>query len=151
LPWTACRAGRAARSIFKLVVLEKGTAFQKIKNEGGFLDSNERDNANAFYGVGRQVNQVRWLQQAWWRYLQARWGYSPNIHSWELTNEGDPANGNHFALADEFGRFMHCRVFGIDVAPKDGARCDYQHPNAHYDHLLLHLSGQTNLGQSQFP
>jgi len=41
-----------------------------------------------FYGLGRSQNKVRWIQQTWWRYLQARWGYSPNIHSWELTNEG---------------------------------------------------------------
>jgi len=25
---------------------------------------------------GRSMSKVRWLQQAWWRYLQARWGYS---------------------------------------------------------------------------
>jgi hypothetical protein len=116
----------------KLVVLEKGDElFIKIKNEGGFLNDNDPDNAQAFYGVGRSVNQVRWLQQAWWRYLQARWGYSPNIHSWELINEGDPANSNHFAFADEFGKFMHCRAFGVDVAAGDGAKCAYDHPNAH--------------------
>ncbi len=59
-----------------------------------------------FYGNGRSVTKVRWLQQAWWRYLQARWGYSTSIHSWELLNEGDPADENHYALADEFGRYM---------------------------------------------
>ena len=48
----------------------------------------------------------RWLQRAWWRYLQARWGYSPNIHSWELVNEGDPTNDRHYTLADEFGKYM---------------------------------------------
>jgi hypothetical protein len=116
----------------KLVVLEKGDElFSKIKNEGGFVDDYEPDNALAFYGVGRSANQVRWLQQAWWRYLQARWGYSPNIHSWELTNEGDPTNQNYFALADEFGKFMHCRVFGVVVGIGDGAKCAYDHPNTH--------------------
>lgn len=60
-----------------------------------------------FYGNWREPTKVRWLQQAWWRYLQARWGYSPNIHSWELLNEGDPFNGLHYALADEFGKYMH--------------------------------------------
>lgn len=59
-----------------------------------------------FYGNWRQMTKVRWLQQAWWRYLQARWGYSPNIHSWELLNEGDPWNGQHYTLADEFGKYM---------------------------------------------
>jgi len=60
-----------------------------------------------FYGNWQAVTKVRWLQQAWWRYLQARWGYSPNIHSWELLNEGDPFNGMHYTLADEFGKYMH--------------------------------------------
>jgi hypothetical protein len=53
------------------------------------------------------MTKVRWLQQAWWRYLQARWGYSPNIHSWELLNEGDPSNSRHYDLAEAFGRYMH--------------------------------------------
>jgi len=60
-----------------------------------------------FYGNGREMTKVRWLQQAWWRYLQARWGYSTHIHSWELLNEGDPASDLHFMLADEFGKYMH--------------------------------------------
>lgn len=60
-----------------------------------------------FYGNWRGMTKTRWLQQAWWRYLQARWGYSPNIHSWELLNEGDPFNGLHYTLADEFGKYMH--------------------------------------------
>lgn len=60
-----------------------------------------------FYGNWRKPTKTRWLQQAWWRYLQARWGYSPNIHSWELLNEGDPWNGAHYTLADEFGKYMH--------------------------------------------
>jgi len=62
---------------------------------------------NWFYGNWRQVTKVRWLQQAWWRYLQARWGYSTSIHSWELLNEGDPWNGLHYTLADEFAKYMH--------------------------------------------
>ena len=60
-----------------------------------------------FYGPGREMGKVRWLQQAWWRYLQARWGYSTAIHSWELLNEGDPASDLHYMLADEFGKYMH--------------------------------------------
>ncbi len=59
-----------------------------------------------FYGAWRQTTKVRWLQQAWWRYLQARWGYSTHIHSWELLNEGDPFNEQHYTLADEFGKTM---------------------------------------------
>jgi hypothetical protein len=59
-----------------------------------------------FYGNQRQMTKTRWLQQAWWRYLQARWGYSTHIQSWELLNEGDPWNSLHYALADEFGKYM---------------------------------------------
>jgi hypothetical protein len=59
--------------------------------------------------------------------MQARWGYSPNIHSWELLNEGDPASTNHWIQTDEFGKYMHCRVFEIDP----GSDCTYDHPNDH--------------------
>jgi hypothetical protein len=77
--------------------------FNRIDFNGEYTSSVDN---NHFYGDGRNVTKVRWLQQAWWRYLQARWGYSTNIHSWELLNEGDPWNGLHYTLADEFGRFM---------------------------------------------
>jgi hypothetical protein len=53
------------------------------------------------------MTKTRWYQQAWWRYLQARWGYSTSIQSWELLNEGDPNNPVHFVLADEFAKYMH--------------------------------------------
>lgn len=105
---------------FKLVILEKN---EKILNQIDFEGNSIPDSplcwddtpANNppkcpgnvwFYGNGRQMTKVRWLQQAWWRYLQARWGYSPHIHSWELLNEGDPESEAHFILADEFGKYM---------------------------------------------
>lgn len=112
----------------KMVVLEKGeTIMRKIGFDGNFAS----DNDQYFYGNFREVGKVRWLQQAWWRYLQARWGYSPSVHSWELLNEGDPANERHFALADEFGKYMHCRVFDVEVAAEDGAVCNFAHPDRH--------------------
>ena len=58
------------------------------------------------------MTAVRWLQQSYWRYSQARWGYSPSIQSWELLNEGDPFNDRHYTLADEFAKYMH--QFGPD-------------------------------------
>ena len=105
----------------KLVILEKNEwILNRIDDNGAMIpdDSKCRDSDSAndpekcpgnrwFYGNGRQVSKVRWLQQAWGRYLQARWGYSTSIHSWELLNEGDPVNEHHYALADEFGRYMH--------------------------------------------
>jgi hypothetical protein len=55
------------------------------------------DNAN-FYAAPN--TKVRWLEQAWWRYLIARWGYSPAVHSFEYINEGDPYNTSHYEAAN---------------------------------------------------
>ncbi|MDW8395418.1 MAG: DUF5060 domain-containing protein [Anaerolineae bacterium] len=63
----------------------------------------ELDN-NRFYAAPNTA--VRRFHEYYWRYLIARWGYSRGVHSWELINEGDPYNGNHYAMADAFGRFM---------------------------------------------
>ena len=113
----------------KLVIMEKDDEiYNKMADDGSWATTDNRD---GFYGLGRTVNKTRWLQQMWWRYLQARWGYSSNIHSWELTNEGDPASTTHYEMTDEFGKFMHCRVFGIEPGAGDGAACSLRHPNAH--------------------
>lgn len=113
----------------KLVLMEKNDKiYLKMQDDGSWAGP---DNADGFYGLGRGMNKTRWLQQMWWRYAQARWGYSPSIHSWELTNEGDPVSVAHYELADEFGKFMQCRVFGVEPGPGDGAACNLRHPNAH--------------------
>lgn len=54
------------------------------------------------------MSRGRWLETQWYRYLQARWGYSTAIHSWEFVNEGDPGN-SHVYGADYMGRYMHGR------------------------------------------
>ena len=41
----------------------------------------------------------RWLHEAWWRYLFARFGAYRSIHSWELVNEEAPGPTSHFRLA----------------------------------------------------
>jgi hypothetical protein len=51
--------------------------------------------------------KAKWLQQQWWRYLIARWGYSTAIHSWELNNEGSPDALDHYRQAQDMARFMH--------------------------------------------
>jgi len=117
----------------KPVILDKNDdIFSSIDDSGNLSSSKSNDN---FYGNFRSVTKVRWLQQAWWRYLQARWGYSSNIHSWELLNEGNdgPRDGRHWTAADEFGKFMHCRVFGINTIndPNEGVVCPKTHPNVH--------------------
>ncbi len=95
---------------FKLVVMEKNDLSLNIFNFDGRMSSLLPGDQPQplFFGNGREregQTKVRWLQEAWWRYLQARWGYSAHIHSWELLNEGPPAVP-HFILADEFGKFM---------------------------------------------
>lgn len=93
--------------MLKLVLLEKDEfILDHIGLDGQTVPRGTGSHAN-FYGSGRTLTKVRWLQRAWWRYVQARWGYSTAIHSWELLNEGDPFNGNHAALADELAIFMH--------------------------------------------
>ncbi|MEN6532442.1 MAG: hypothetical protein ABFD89_02195 [Bryobacteraceae bacterium] len=115
----------------KVVLMEKNDLiYYKLDDNGTFVIGRQ-DNEDGFYGLGRGLNKTRWLQRAWWRYVTARWGYSTSIHSWELVNEGDPFSTKHWELADEFGKFMHCEVFGVSVKPGDSAQCPCQHPNRH--------------------
>ncbi|GIW62688.1 MAG: hypothetical protein KatS3mg090_0514 [Patescibacteria group bacterium] len=111
----------------RLVVNHPDFIFSRMNSDGSFTTT---ENPTLFYGNGRTETRIRWLQKAWWRYLQARWGYSVSIHSWELMNEGDPNDQRHYVLADEFGKFMHCEVFGQQVNPVTG-KCEYDHPNDH--------------------
>ena len=112
----------------KPVLLEKNDwIFNRTNHDGQFTSTFSN---NHFYGNWREITKNRWLHQAYWRYVQARWGYSSNIHSWELLNEGDPYNSGHYTQTDEFGAFMHCRVFGQQVNPNTG-KCDHNHPNKH--------------------
>jgi hypothetical protein len=116
----------------KLVVMElNDEIWRKMNNDGTFVLAGQDDNMAGFYGLGRPVNKTRWLQQAWWRYLQARWGYSTSIHSWELVNEGDPFSTAHWQMTDEFAKYMRCRVFGVTVGSADAQACTFAHPNRH--------------------
>jgi hypothetical protein len=97
-----------------------------------------QDTINNFYGAPngcgascRNYTAQRWLQEAWYRYIQARWGYSTHIHSWELVNEGDPWHDGHYAQTDEMGKFLKCRVFGVNLGYNDSEKCLYDHPNSH--------------------
>ena len=123
----------------KLVIQDKGDKiYYKIDDDGTFVLDGELDNLDGFYGNWYADDKIRWLQRAYWRYLQARWGYSPNTHSWEFTNEGDPNNGKHWSSTDLLGRYMKCEVFGVPVPDTnndngyfEGDYCDFDHPNAH--------------------
>ncbi len=104
--WDRIIDSAAAHGIaLKLVVLEKqDEILGRFRLDGTIADA--RDDAN-FYGLPGQPSKVRRLQEYYWRYLTARWGYSTAVHSWELLNEGDPFNGNHYDLANAFARAIH--------------------------------------------
>jgi len=112
----------------KLVVMEKN---EQIENEIGFDGNSANFDNNNFYGNYRIMTPVRWYQQAWWRYLQARWGYSPNIFAFEAVNEALPGYTNHYDQVDEMAKYLHCGVFGVSVPPYDGQKCTLAQPNAH--------------------
>jgi len=94
----------AAHDVYlKLVILEKNEwIFNRITSSGAM--TTDSSNAN-FYA--EPETKVRWLHEAWWRYLTARWGYSTAVHSWELLNEGDPASSRHHGQAEAFARYIH--------------------------------------------
>ena len=112
----------------KLVVMEKN---EQIENEIGYDGNAASFDNNNFYGNYRSMTAVRWYQQAWWRYLQARWGYSPNIFSFEAVNEAAPGYTNHYGQVDEMGKYLHCGVFGVSISPYDGQKCNINDPDAH--------------------
>ena len=89
----------------KLVIDEKNEWIRNHIGPDGRMTSEATNNNDHFYAAPN--TKVRWLMQAWWRYVIARWGYSTAIHSFELLNEGDPYNGRHYELANAFARYMH--------------------------------------------
>ena len=91
----------------KLVIDEKNEWIRNHIGADGRMTSVENDEAGNDNFYAGPNTKVRWLMQAWWRYLIARWGYSTAIHSFELLNEGDPYNGHHYDLANAFARYMH--------------------------------------------
>lgn len=87
----------------KVVTLEKNDLVWNDINLDGTLTSSG-SNAN-FYAAPN--TKVRRLHEYYWRYLAARWSYTTALHSWELLNEGDPYNGNHYEMANTFAREIH--------------------------------------------
>jgi hypothetical protein len=102
--WDAILDEAVAHDVYlKLVILEKNEwIFNRITSSGTMTTTASNNN---FYAA--PDTKVRWLHQAWWRYLTARWGYSIAVHSWELLNEGDPYNGNHYNQAQAFAQCIH--------------------------------------------
>jgi hypothetical protein len=99
---------RAAQSgvYVRPVILEKNDWIANHVDEyGNTVGAYYELNNNRFYAGPDWP--VRRLHEYWWRYLIARWGYSTAVHSWELLNEGDPFNSNHYGQANAFGRYVH--------------------------------------------
>jgi len=140
---------------FKLVLLEKNDwTLDHINHDGQMVSSGSNE---YFYGDWRNMTKNRWLQQAWWRYCQARWGYSTKIHSWELLNEGDPWNSRHYTQADEFGAYMH--QFGNDHLvttsfwhsfPKDNFWANSNYPNIDYADIHKYETGCIDTAASTY-
>ncbi|RMH21649.1 MAG: hypothetical protein D6698_02360, partial [Gammaproteobacteria bacterium] len=119
----------------KLVITEKKDHALNAFSDGGLLANTapQSQNPPLIYGRNQDMTASRWLQRAWWRYLQARWGYSPNIHSWELLNEGPDNNSTgHWDLTEEFAEYIKCGVFGQDdISITSNFKCSLNHPNSH--------------------
>jgi hypothetical protein len=86
----------------KLVIDEKNEWIRNRLTASGTL-SDQGTNDNFYAGPG---TKSRWLQEAWWRYIIARWGYSPAVFSFEYVNEGDPYNGKHHEAANAMARYF---------------------------------------------
>ncbi len=93
--------GEQNNVFFKYVIQDKNDWIPNHLTAQGFFN----DIGGGYY----QPNgtKARWLQQQWWRYLIARWGYSPAIHSWELNNEGSPDEVGHYQATQDLAQFMH--------------------------------------------
>jgi hypothetical protein len=87
----------------KLVIDEKNEWIRDHLGSDGKM-TGVGSNDNFYAGPG---TKVRWLETAWWRYLIARWGYSPAIHSFEYINEGDPYNGKLYEAAEAMAKYFH--------------------------------------------
>lgn len=85
----------------RAVIEEKDDSFFSRIQADGTWGSFSNDNVYA-----NATHACRTYQTYFWRYLVARYGYSPALHSVEFVNEGDPFNDNHIdavvALADFF-------------------------------------------------
>ncbi len=87
----------------KLVIDEKNEWIRNhLGADGKMTGVGSNDN---FYGA--PGTKVRWLEQAWWRYIIARWGYSTAIHSFEYVNEGDPYDGHLYEATEAMAKYFH--------------------------------------------
>lgn len=89
-------AEAAARGLyFKLVISEKDEFLLNHWGPEGLPEP------LGFQFAAAPGTPGRWLHQAYWRYLFARFGAYRSIHSWELVNEAPPSPGAYFDLATD--------------------------------------------------
>ncbi len=94
------------RVYIRPVVLEKNDWIANhLDQDGNTVGAYYDLDNNRFYAAPGWP--VRRLHEYFWRYLTARWGYSTAVHSWELLNEGDPYNSNHYDQANDFANHTH--------------------------------------------
>ncbi|MBL8057441.1 MAG: hypothetical protein JNK29_12115 [Anaerolineales bacterium] len=108
--WDTILDRAAERGVFlKLVASEKQDGILSYIQPDGTVAADPSD--DNFYAIdpldGSRPTKSRRLQEYYWRYLSARWGYSTAVHSWELLNEGDPFDVYHYQAAEAFGRSIH--------------------------------------------
>ncbi len=84
---------------FKVVISEKNEFLLNRLGPGALPDPN---GGHFFDGQGAPAF---WLQQAYWRYLSARYGAYRSIQSWELVNEADPGSASAFQLANALAAY----------------------------------------------
>ncbi|MGQ0604428.1 MAG: PKD domain-containing protein [Anaerolineales bacterium] len=83
---------------FKLVICEKNEYLLNHLAPDG-LPERLGDQFNGGLGT-----PARWLHEAYWRYLFARYGAYRSVHSWELVNEAAPGPGSHFRLTADLAQ-----------------------------------------------
>lgn len=100
--WDEIIESAARHGVYLKIVIDEKNEWVRnhLTADGTF---GQADNNN-FYAAPNTA--VRWLQEAWWRYVIARWGYSTAIHSFEYVNEGDPYNGNHYQAAAAMAEYF---------------------------------------------
>lgn len=100
--WDILVSNAAQHGVYlKVVVDEKNDWIRNALQADGTFGKPDNNN---FYAAPDTA--VRWLQEAWWRYIIARWGYSTAIHSFEYINEGDPYNRNHYKAAAAMAEYF---------------------------------------------
>jgi hypothetical protein len=91
----------------KLVISDKeDNILNRIRLEDGIFDpSVSRKSPENFYSW--RGEKVRRLHTYYWRYLAARWGYSPAVHSWELVNEGNPGSSQLYDISNHLAQTIN--------------------------------------------